>query len=74
MGQCDFAIGIGERPYYKGRIAYSDLHFYTQLQKVPPCVQKFLHPEYFELKGKLNGASTYTALIAALLALFLALL
>ena len=74
MGQCDFAIGIGERPYLKGRIAYSDLHFFTQLQKVPPCVQKFVHPEYFEIKGKYSGATTYSVFIAAILALFLALL
>lgn len=74
MGQCDYAIHIGEKAYYKGRIAYSDLHFFTQLQKVPPCVRKFVHPEYFDILEKYNGASTYCMFIAALIALLLALL
>lgn len=74
MGQCDYAFAIGEKTYYKGRIAYSDLHFFTQLQKVPPCVRKFVHPEYFDIVEKYGGASYYSMLIAALLTIFLALI
>jgi hypothetical protein len=73
MGQCDYAITVGEKDYYQGRVAYYDLHFYTQIQKVPPCVQKFVHADYFDLLKKNNTASTYALPVLGLMAISLAL-
>lgn len=74
MSQCDIAESVGRRPYIKGRIDYYKLHYYTQLQGVPECVQKFTYPEYFGLKEEHSGAVTVSAILAALVALLVVLL
>ncbi len=74
LAQCDYAEHIGDRVYLRGRLAYAHLHFYTQVQMNPPCVQQFNHPEYFELLNRHNSAATVSALLAALIALLFVLL
>jgi len=74
MGQCDFAIHMGPRPYYLGRIAYAQLHFFSMLQEVQECMHRYIHPEYYEMLKNYNGAGTFSVLAAALLALLLLLL
>ena len=75
LSQCDIAESfVGERAYVRGRIAYAHLHYYTQLQKTPGCVQRFSHPEYFELMKRYNGATTISAFLAALIAVLFVLL
>lgn len=48
LSQCDNAIHIGEGKYYKGRIAYTTLHQYTQILGVLPCMENMVSQEYFE--------------------------
>jgi len=74
LGQCDYGINVGERVYLKGRLAYAHLHWFTAIQKNPPCVQKFNYPEYFELLNQHNSGATLSVFFATLLALFFVLL
>ena len=74
MGQCDFGIQMGLKPYYKGRIAYSQLHFYSMLQEVQECMHRYVHPEYYDMLKLYNGAGTLSVLAAAFFALLILLL
>lgn len=75
MAQCDYAVNtMDERLYYRGRMAYYHLHHFSQIQKVPDCLQKFVYSDYFDLLGKYNDASTLSALLAALVAVLFVLL
>lgn len=74
MSQCDIAENVGRRPYIKGRIDYYKLHYYTQIQGAPSCVQKFTYPEYYALIEEHNSAGTVSAIVAALVALLVVLL
>ncbi len=75
MAQCDYAAEtVGRRVYMKARLDYYKLEYYTQLQGVPDCVQKFSYPEYFELLNEYSGAGTVSAVLAVFIALLVALL
>ena len=69
MGQCDYAIhNVGDRVYYKGRIDYTYIDHFTQVQGVPECVQKFIYIDYFNFIKRYNSASGLSAFLAILLA------
>lgn len=57
LSQCDYGIKVGERPYYRGRMAYTVLHDYLHIVGVLPCLERFVDAEYWEFYHKHNGTA-----------------
>lgn len=65
---------VGRRTYLKGRLDYYKVHYYSSIQSVPDCMQRYVYPEYFELINEYSSAGSISAMIAAIIALLFVLL